>query len=146
MFKLRLSSGFKNKKVKLNFKEDIEPQEILLDSLAKKKEKELGISEKKLEVPLSKKILQGFFVFSLILILILFGKTFQLQIIEGKKYLNLAEGNKFKIYQIQAERGVIYDKNFKQLVENLPSFDLFCQKNIYDPISFVLLKVKQFIP
>ncbi len=129
MFELRLSRGFKNKKVKLNFKEDIEPQEILLDSLAKKKEKEFGISEKKIEVPLSKKILQGFFIFSLILILVLFGKTFQLQIIEGKKYSNLAEGNKFKIQQIQAERGVIYDKNLKQLVENLPSFDLFCQKS-----------------
>ena len=129
MFEFHLSRGLKNKRVKLNFKEDIEPQEILLDSFAKKKEKEFGISEKKLEVPLSKKVLQGFYIFSLMLILVLFGKTFQLQIIEGKKYSNLAEGNKFKIQQIQAERGVIYDKNLKQLVENLPSFDLFCQKN-----------------
>jgi penicillin-binding protein 2 len=129
MFKFHFSEELKRKKVKLNFKEDIEPQEILLDSLAKKKEREFGISEKKLEVPLSRKILQGFFIFSLILIFVLFGKTFQLQIIEGKKYSTLAENNKFKILQIQAERGVIYDKNLKQLVENLPSFDLFCQKN-----------------
>ncbi len=28
----------------------------------------------------------------------------------------------------------------------LSFMDLFCQKNIYDPISFVLLKVRQFIP
>lgn len=122
------SKNFKNRRVKLKFKEDIEPQEILLDSLAKKKEEEISVSEKKFEVPLSKKNLLGFIIFSLILILILFGKTFQLQFIEGEKYLALAEGNKFKLYQIKAERGVIYDKNFKQLVENLPSFDLICQK------------------
>jgi len=128
MLERHLSKDFKNRKVKLKFKEDIEPQEILLDSLAKKKEEEISVSEKKFEVPLSKKNLLGFFIFSLILILILFGKTFQLQFIEGEKYLALAEGNKFKLYQIKAERGVIYDKNFKQLVENLPSFDLICQK------------------
>jgi len=126
---LTRSKSFKNRKVKINFKEDIEPQEIFLDSLAKKKEKELGISEKKIEVPFPKKNLQGFFIFSLILLSILFGKTLQLQFIEGKKYLALAERNKFKLYQIKTERGVIYDKNLKQLVENLPSFDLTCQKD-----------------
>lgn len=115
----------KNKKIKTSFKEDIEPHEILLDKLAKKREEELGIEEKKLEIPLSKNILQGFLIFILILISFLFVKTFQLQVIEGKNLSLLAEQNKFKIYQIQAERGVIYDKNYNQLVWNLPSFDLF---------------------
>jgi len=41
----------KNKKIKFDFKNDIEPHEVLLDSLAKKREAELGLSEKKLEVP-----------------------------------------------------------------------------------------------
>lgn len=119
-------SGFR---ISRNFKEDIEPQEILLDSLAKKKERELGISEKKLEIPLSSNILKWLFIFSVVLISILFFRIFQIQIIEGEKYSNLAERNKFKISQIQSERGVIYDRNFKQLVENIPSFDLICQKN-----------------
>lgn len=108
---------------------DIEPHEILLDKLAQKKEEELGISEKKFEVPLLKKVLEGFFLFSIFLILILFIKTFQLQIIEAKNLLSLAEKNKFIFYQIQAARGVIYDRNFNQLVLNLPSFDLVCQKS-----------------
>jgi len=47
----------KNKIIKSKLKEDIEPQEVLLDSLAKKREMEDGFSEKKLEVPLLKKIL-----------------------------------------------------------------------------------------
>ncbi len=109
--------------------EDIEPHEILLDSLAKKKEQELGISGKKLEVLLLRKILQGFYIVSIFLVLVLLAKTFQLQIVEGKNFSVLAERNKFIISQIQAERGVIYDKNLNQLVFNQLSFDLFCQKD-----------------
>ena len=40
----------------------------------------------------------------------------------------LAEANKFKIYQVRAERGVIYDKNGIQLIWNKPSFDLILDK------------------
>ncbi|MDI6591799.1 MAG: penicillin-binding protein 2 [Patescibacteria group bacterium] len=119
----------RNKKIAIGFKEEVEPHEILLDSLAQKKEEEIGISEKKFEVSLSKNILQGFFIFTLILIIILFAKAFQLQVIEGKHFSALAEENKFIIHSIQAERGVIYDRNFKQLVFNQPNFDLVCKKN-----------------
>ncbi|MCJ7786954.1 penicillin-binding protein 2, partial [Patescibacteria group bacterium] len=114
----------RNKKVKMRFKEDIEPQEVLLDSLAQKREEDLGISEKKIEVPLSKKVLSTFYIVFLILILILFAKTFQLQLLNGEKLSALAEKNKFIIYSIQATRGVIYDKDGNQLVFNKPSFDL----------------------
>lgn len=124
MFEFRQSKELKNKKLKTRFKEDIEPQEVLLDSLAQKKEEELGISEKKFEVPLSQRTLQGFLVISLILIFTLFGKNFQLQVNEHKNLSALAEGNKFKIYQIRAERGVVYDRAGNQLVWNIPSFDL----------------------
>jgi len=119
----------KNKIIKLKFKEEIEPHEVIMDSLAKKKEEEFGISEKKIEVPLLKKILLGLFYFCILLILILFVRTFQLQAIEGENWLNLSKENKFIISKIQAERGVIYDQNLKQLVFNQPSFDLFCEKN-----------------
>jgi penicillin-binding protein 2 len=123
MFKFQ-SKGFKNKRIRFTSSEEIEPHEILLDSLAKKKEEELGISEKKIEVPLYRKILQGFFVFCFLVIFILFVRTFQIQVMEGKKFSALAEENKFIIRQIQAERGVIYDSNLTQLVSNKPSFDL----------------------
>ena len=128
MFEFRLSRELRNRKVKMRFKEDIEPQEILLDKLAQKKDEELGISEKKLEVPLSKRTLKSLFIIFLISIFILFGKTFQLQVAEHKKFLALAEENKFIIHQIEAGRGVIYDKNLTQLVFNQPSFDLICKK------------------
>ncbi|MDP2967020.1 MAG: penicillin-binding protein 2 [bacterium] len=123
------SDKYKNRRIQLAFKEDIEPHEILLDSLAEKKEKESGLSEKKFEVPLLKRIIQSFFIFCFFIILFLLFKTFQLQVVEGKNFIQLAERNKFIIHQIQAERGVIYDKNLKQLVFNKSTFDLICEKS-----------------
>ena len=106
------------------YRQDIEPQEVFLDNLAKKREGELGISEKKIEVPLSQKILWGFLVFNFGVILILFCKTFQLQILERDFFMAAAQNNKFISHSIEAARGVIYDNQGNQLVFNKPSFDL----------------------
>jgi penicillin-binding protein 2 len=118
---------FKSRRQNFLF-EDIEPQEILLDSLAKKKEAELGIPEMKLETPLSKNVLIWLLVASSILLTLLFLKTFQFQIIEGKRYTELSEKNNFTFKKIAAERGVIYDRKGRQLVWNKSSFDLVLDK------------------
>ncbi len=128
MFDFQLVRNKNNYKVKAPLNPDLEPQEVLLDSLAQKKEEEIGVSSQKLEVPLLKRILQGFLVFSGLLIFGLFLKTFQLQVLEGKIFSILAQENKFIVNQIQAERGVIYDRNLEQIVLNLPSFDLIVDK------------------
>jgi penicillin-binding protein 2 len=120
---------------------DIEPHEVLLDKLAKKKEEELGISGKKLEVPLFKRVFQGFFYFSILLIFLLFLRTFQFQVIEGKEYLGQSFENRYIFHKIQAQRGVIYDRNLKQLSFNRPGFDLVCQKNNLPQLDFERKKV-----
>jgi penicillin-binding protein 2 len=111
---------------KYNF--EIEPEEVLLDRLAKKKEEEMGIFEKKLEVPIFKTTLFKFFLLLLSLLTILYLRTFQLQLIQAKEFQIKSETNRFLISKIKAERGVIYDQNFKQLVFNRPSFDLILNK------------------
>jgi len=118
----------KEKFVKTSSSEEIEPQEILLDNLAKKKEEELGISEKKLEVPLSKRLIQGLYLGFVFLILILLGQTFFLQVVKYQDFSILAEENKTRIFFIRSERGVIYDSSGNQLIFNQPSFDLVCDK------------------
>src|SRR4030042_2359177 len=128
MFEYQSVKSFKNRRIQLAFKEDIEPHEIILDSLAEKQEKEFGFSGRKLEVPLLQKIIRGFYFFCFFILLILFAKTFQLQVIEGKDLTQLADRNKFIIHQIRAERGVIYDQNLEQLVFNKSTFDLVCYK------------------
>jgi len=119
------SKHLKGKRVKLSFKEEIEPQEILLDALSQREDL---FSQRKFEVPLSRKTLQRFCVLFLILIFFLFLKSFQLQVLEGKEFLELSKKNYQRVYFKRAERGVIYDRNFNQLVFNELSFDLICKK------------------
>jgi len=119
---------FKNKKIKRPFVSDLEPHEIFLDNLAQKKEAELGISEKRFEVPLSGRILKIFFFSAMVLIFSLFFKTFQLQALRHKDFLVRAQENKFIIRSIQSSRGVIYDSKGVQLVFNKSSFDLVVDK------------------
>lgn len=116
------------RKIKFKSRETIEPQEVLLDNLARRKEEESGISEKKLEVPLSAKILRVFYYSSICIILFLFANTFYLNVIHGKSFSQLSKNNSQRTVFIRAERGVIYDKNMEQLVSNLPSFDLVLDK------------------
>ncbi len=107
---------------------DIEPQEIFLDRMAHVKEEELGLSEKKLEVPLQEKISYVMFGIFLLLAIILFSRTFYFQILEGKKMAIAAENNKGSANIIVPERGIIYDKNMVKLVSNSPAFDLACSR------------------
>ena len=143
----RLFSKLKIKKTK----KEIEPQEIFLDRLSQKKAVEMGISEKKLETPLSQRIVWGFWVLFLIIIFALLGKTFHLQFVRGEELSILAEKNKFIIGPIQAERGVIYDKNLKQLVFNKASFDLVCNGEVFlkdlehNDLLFYEVKIEDFL-
>lgn len=117
----------KNYRLK-NYGFDIEPHEVFLDTLAHQEEEKLGISEKKFEVPLKERISYIVFSVFLLLAIILFSKTFYLQIIQGDKMLVSAENNKGSTNIIVPERGVIYDKNLKKLVSNSPAFDLVCDR------------------
>jgi len=107
---------------------DVEPHEIFLDTLAHQKEEELGITEKRLEVPIKERIAHFLMAIFLILAISLFSKTFFLQIVEGKKLSNIAKNNKGSVTLIIPERGIIYDKNLKKLVSNSPAYDLVCDK------------------
>lgn len=118
----------KKSKIKKLTKEYIEPNEIFLDSLAKKKEEELNISEKKIEVPLSYKLLKSFFAFSFFLLFLLFLRTIQFQVFENKELLAKSNRNKFVSNSLESYRGVIYDSKGKQLVFNKLSFDLIVDK------------------
>ena len=109
----------------LTHKEEIEPQEILLDSLSQRK---IFFEQNKLEVPLDKRSFKLFLIFFLMIILGLFLKAFQLQILQGDYFSDLAEKNYHRVYFERASRGVIYDRNFEQIVFNESSFDLVCYK------------------
>lgn len=68
-----------------------------------------------------------FFIFKIfvsLVFIIVAGKAFYLQITEGEKYKIWADTNRIRQIPIVAERGIIYDRNQKPLVENIPDFYL----------------------
>ena len=86
---------------------DIEPHEVFLDTLAQAKEEELGITEKKFEVPLKETMSYILFCIFILAAVVLFSKTFYLQFFEGKKLYVAAENNKGSANMIMPERGII---------------------------------------
>lgn len=114
---------------------DVEPHEVFLDRLEHSREEELGLSEKKFEVPLKEKISYVIFGIFFILSLILFTRVFYFQFFQGKKFFTEAENNKGSVNLIVPSRGVIYDKNMKQLVLNSPAYDLICDRAYFSVSS-----------
>jgi len=135
---------FKTKRFKQ--RRDLELHDIVLDKLAREKEQEWGISVKRVNVPLLDKTLKGFLLVLFLTMIVLFLKTFQLQILEGENFKVLANNNKFIIKSIEAQRGVIYDRNLTQLVFNIPQFDLIYEKESNQPEdSKVLAEVARIL-
>ncbi|MBU1119073.1 penicillin-binding protein 2 [Patescibacteria group bacterium] len=64
------------------------------------------------------------FAFVSILIVVLMGRLFQLQVVLGKTFESEANKNRYRIQIVKAPRGVIYDRNKALLVNNLPQFDV----------------------
>jgi len=113
---------------------DIEPHEVFLDKLAHSKEEELGLSEKKFEVPLKEKISYLLFSIFFVLATILFARVFYFQIFEGEKLYTEAENNMRSINLIVPPRGIIYDKNMIKLVLNSPAYDLICDRAYFSGV------------
>ncbi len=51
-------------------------------------------------------------------------RLWQLQVIEGRDMRKASEGNRFRVIDIYAPRGIIYDRNGIPLVKNAPSFNV----------------------
>jgi penicillin-binding protein 2 len=109
----------KEYKVKRIFKEAIEPEEILLDAT-----KSSELENQRLEVQIKPRIFKAFFYLILAAFLVLVGYSAYLQIIKGSYYQDLAERNRLRSIPVFSSRGIIYDRLLKQLVHNVPIFNL----------------------
>ncbi len=114
---------------------DLETHHVFLDTLANQKEQELGISERKFEVPLSKNAIYSLFLFFTLFCAVFFTKTFYLQMIEGKQLYAMSENNKGRVNLTAPKRGIIYDSKGVKLVLNSPDFNLVCDKRSFSESS-----------
>lgn len=72
----------------------------------------------------SKRRITAFFVGVLVCVSLIFARVAQMQVIDGQHYRNLADGNRTRIEWVPSERGVIYDRQGRELVRNNPRFNL----------------------
>lgn len=68
--------------------------------------------------------LLGFRIVIVLAFAILSVKLWDMQIVHSENYVNKAAENRVRERTVKALRGVIYDRNHKQLVMNQPSFDV----------------------
>lgn len=106
---------------------ELEPQDVLLDTLAQEK-KEERFDERKMEVALSSRISKGLYACSLVLGAVFLFQAFNLQVFAGDTMRELAQNNTFRVISRTPNRGVVFDQDMVQLVFNRPSFDFLCDK------------------
>ncbi|MFH1193450.1 MAG: penicillin-binding protein 2 [bacterium] len=68
-------------------------------------------------------------IFIIVVATVLIGRVFYLQIAKGEQYKGWAETNRIRQIPIVAGRGIIYDRNQKALVTNIPDFYLALTPN-----------------
>jgi len=106
--------------VKKSFKENIEPEEVLLDA-----QKIIDFPEQKLETPLKARVFLLFFSIILFGLSALAVRAGYYQFFKNSTYLTLSQRNSLRAYPVAAPRGLIYDRNLKPLVNNLPGSNVF---------------------
>lgn len=83
-----------------------------------------GGEEMTLGEPISGKGLKLLIILAFATFILLGARTFYLQIVKGNYYVDLAKENRVRFIPIKAPRGLIFDKFGKELVQNMPSFDV----------------------
>lgn len=77
------------------------------------------------KIVINLKVLNFIIIFLFLLISLIFLSLINLQVVRGEFYLGVAKKNQLRIEPIKAKRGIIYDRNLKPLVRNIPKFSLF---------------------
>ncbi len=108
---------FKKYKVKLFEKNLLEPEEIFLDAQAR-------TPESKLQLPLKNKEFKFLFKIIFASLCLLLIRAGWLQIVKGNDFAQKAQLNRIRTIYTKTSRGLIFSKDLKPLVYNIPSYDL----------------------
>ena len=122
----------KHKRIKQRVQE-IDIEHIFLDKL---KQKQHNNPDIKIEVPLKRASFLLFLFLVVVVLGVFLSLVFKMQISQHEHYEALAQENKFVVAYFNSERGIIYDRNMRQLVWNEVGFDLWeNQKLIKENLS-----------
>lgn len=112
---------------KRNKNTEIQPDEIFLDAhnLPNFDQDQF---EGRIEHPISQRALLLLGVVFLLVVGVLLGRLFSLQVADGSQYAERAENNRLKHVPVLAERGVVFDRNGTELVWNKPGKEEFSER------------------
>jgi penicillin-binding protein 2 len=85
--------------------------------------------------------LSGLMVLVLLGFAVLIARLLYLQVVEGDEYRRLSEINSIRLQDIDAPRGLIFDRNNQMLVDNRPSFDLHIILKDAKPLDATLARL-----
>jgi penicillin-binding protein 2 len=85
----------------------------------------------------------GAAVIVLLLAGLLVTRLAQLQIFEVERYLELSQGNRFRIEPMPPTRGLIYDRNGIVIAENRPNWELVAIGEQIDNLDRTLLSLEE---
>ncbi|MFA5087185.1 MAG: penicillin-binding protein 2 [Candidatus Paceibacterota bacterium] len=140
MLNFRRGNGYQKFKVKRSGR-DIEAEDIFLDAAIQKKHRTKSPGYGRIETALSQKTLTLVFGFFVLAIFLFGGLSFYYETFGYKVYAERSEKNRYISSNIEAQRGIIYDKNFKQLVGNEQTFALTCDYSQL-PLEADLLEIE----
>lgn len=124
---------FNNRKIKNRSKNEIQPDEIFMDS-HNSPQFDIQQFEGRIEKPISRFSLFSVIGFFIFIIILFSSKVWVLQVRDGEIFNNKSENNRLRHSPIFATRGVIYDRNGIELAWNVPGddSDVFFRKYIND--------------
>lgn len=106
---------------------EIEFQDVLLDTLTRKNE-DGGFEDRVLEPPLSRTLSRGLLWSFCVITLLFLIALFDIQVLGHSAFSAMAQKNSIRRLPMLSDRGIIYDKDMRQLAFNEPSFDLLCDR------------------
>ncbi len=74
-----------------------------------------------------KSILRRFYIIAALLVLVFMGmgyKLFDIQVVQGQKYKDIAQQTVFRNFNIEPNRGNLYDTNMNLLATSVPKYDI----------------------
>jgi len=80
-----------------------------------------------------------YYLFSFLIVVVLSGRLVQLQIINPERFDKESEKNSVKTIITTPARGLIYDKNYKVIVDNKPAYSVNITKKDFDTTNISLV-------
>ncbi|MDD4662093.1 MAG: penicillin-binding protein 2 [Candidatus Pacebacteria bacterium] len=120
----------------------IEIEDISIDSIIQKKYKNSVLASQRRETTIGERAFVGLFIAFFLCIVLVLCICFFYQVINPNNFFVRAEKNRYIYKEINTQRGIIYDRNFNELVENKLIFNLVLKE---EPTEKSIMQVSEIL-